>query len=133
MYRKFIKVSLAALAVAATLSFAPAPAAAYDRTQGGVIPGSADDYRFVNGRGYVPNHHRRGRMVNTHQRPMAGQHRGHNRSSRSYREMRMERWSRTTVRGGQGMRERPMRPLVSQVVGTPAVFECDEIRCRSVR
>lgn len=47
-------------------------AVAYDRTQGGVIPGSRDNQRFVYGRGWVPNQHRRANV---------GHQRGHNRAA----------------------------------------------------
>lgn len=67
--RQFITLFIAALAIAITLPLAPAPisfttpAAAGQRyDQGGVVPCSADDYRFVPGRGWVSNcrssHHR---------------------------------------------------------------------------
>ena len=66
MFRKSA-LSLAALAVGAMFASAPAPAIAHDRTQGGVIPCSKDDYRFVQGRGLVSNCPRGGRVHGTRQ------------------------------------------------------------------
>lgn len=109
MYRKFIITSLAALAVAATLSFAPAPAAAYDRTQGGVIPGSRDAYHFVYGKGWVPNQrsHRRGHMGNAHRRPMMGQRHGNVRQTGHWQAKKKFRQSTTTtVRTSRHLRYR---------------------------
>ena len=64
--RLFIQASLAALAIATTLSFA-SPATARPYTQGGVIPCSADDFRFVQGRGWVSNCRRGGHGMRGHQ------------------------------------------------------------------
>ena len=57
--RKFI---LCFIVLAFTSAFVPSPAAAQYR-QGGVVPCSADDYRFVPGRGWVSNCRRGGNVV----------------------------------------------------------------------
>lgn len=67
MSRK-IALSLAGIAVGVLLSFTSAPAIAYD--QGGVIPCSADDYRFVQGR-------RGGWKSNCGHRSNVGRHHAH--------------------------------------------------------